>query len=83
MGVVKKSTSGDEELILDGEPIFWSFESTKVFSIYFIFVSNSFALSRCQYSLEKDSKISQDSVHFQGMFIVLMISSVASSVSVQ
>ena len=30
VGVVKKSASGDEELILDGDKIFWSFESTKV-----------------------------------------------------
>ena len=46
VGVVKKSASGDEELILDGEPIFWSFESTKVFSIYYF--SNSFAHSGFQ-----------------------------------
>ena len=38
VGVVKKSATGDEELILDGDAIFWSFESTKVFYTYFISV---------------------------------------------
>ena len=30
VGVFKKSASGDEELILDEDRIFWNFESTKV-----------------------------------------------------
>ena len=34
VGVFKKSASGDEELILDGDAIFWSFESTEVFISY-------------------------------------------------
>ncbi|WP_227487696.1 hypothetical protein, partial [Nocardioides malaquae] len=34
VGVFKTSTSGGEELILDEDRIFWSFESTKVISAF-------------------------------------------------
>ena len=46
VGVVKESASGYEEFIIDGNAIFWSFESTKVFSIYFLFVTNLLAFGR-------------------------------------
>ena len=34
VGVVKKSASGDEELILDEDRISWNFESAKVISVF-------------------------------------------------
>ena len=34
VGVVKKSASGDDELILDEDRISWNFESAKVISAF-------------------------------------------------
>ena len=34
VGVFKKFASGDEELIIDEDKIFWSFESTEVTSAF-------------------------------------------------
>ena len=35
VGMFKKFASGDEELIIDEDKIFWSFESTKVTSAFY------------------------------------------------